>query len=548
MKMKNWKKTLAAVMSLVMTAGCLSSCGTKQTSGSGEEVTLTFLNCWQGSELPSGVDSEHNPVADVIAEKTGVRIKYLACTTSEIERLNLAFATNDIPDIINAPFQGAHNSHTIAIKKAASEGLLTPLNDLIEEYGPNLKDAWSTLDKDFLENDFEPENFEGEHYFFPTGVAATEADVSNNAYNVYARKDILEALGVAPESVNSSEKLYELMKKIKAGNFKDINGQDVIVSGTWHGGWTYEPFYNSYVSQRDMFSSFKHENGEIKLYQNTERYKDQILFMRKIISEGLFDLECQKQTSAIAVEKMATGKVAIVGGHYTKLKQELTGTLYATNPEMEYLPLGPIMNLDGEPYSQGQVRRKGAFGGVVMIGGNTKYPEKAMQFINFMNSEEGMLLNRYGIEGVHYTMVDGKPRLTPEWQEKYEKDPNSLKKEGIGLYGVIRLNNYISAYGESTYGVDPNEDKAYIRAKEASPLLLVDDVYSLNYVAMKYEKYDDILTLMQTGDGGLMQRAMYAATEEEALDLIEQSRDVYERGGIKEFEAWMTEHQNDGQE
>ena len=66
----------------------------------------------------------------------------------------------------------------------------------------------------------------------------------------------------------------------------------------------------------------------------------------------------------------------------------------------------------------------------------------------------------YGVEGVHYNMVDGKPRLTAEWQEKYEKDQNSLKKEGIGIYNVIRLNNYISAYGESTYGVDPNEDTA----------------------------------------------------------------------------------------
>ncbi len=546
--MKKIKKTAALLMALLMTAGCLAGCGGKESASKDGEVTLTFLNCWQGSELPSGVDSEHNPVADVIAEKTGVRIKYLACTTSEIERLNLAFATNDIPDIIAAPFWGGQDSHTVAIKKAAKEGLLMPLNDLIAEHAPNLSDAFTfRLDKDYRENDIEDPEFEGEHYIIPTGIPATDDDISNSAYNAYIRKDILEALNVDPKSIDHSEKLYELMKKVKAGNFKDINGNDVIVSGTWHSGWVHEPFYNSYVSQRDMFSQFKHEDGKIKIYQNTKRKADQILYMRKLISEGLFDVECMEQTSAIAVEKMATGKVAIVGSHYGKIKQELTNTLYKTNPEMEYVPLGPIMNLDGEPYQNTGVARKGSMGNVMVIGANTKHADKIMELLNFMNSDEGMLLSRYGIEGTHYTMVDGKPRLTAEWLEKYNSDPNSLKKEGIGLYSkFIRKNNYISAYGESTYGVDPDGDEAFNRAKEASPQTFVDDVYSLNYVATRYPEWEKISTLLTTGDGGLMKKAMFAQTEEEALELIEQSRAIFEKGGIKEFEAWMTEHQNDG--
>ena len=547
--MKKNKKLAALLLAAVTMTGMAGGCSkSEQTSADNEEVTLTFLNCWQGSTLPSGVDYEHNPVADVIAEKTGVRIKYLACTTSEMERLNLAFSTGDIPDIISAPFWGGHDGHTVAIKKAAKEGLLMPLNDLISEYGENLSDAFTfRLRRDYLENDIEDPEFNGEHYIIPWAIPASDEDVRGDAINAYARKDILETLGVDPKSINHSEKLYELMKQIRDYGFKDANGQDIIVSGTLHSGYTYEPFYNSYISQRDMFSSFKHENGEIKLYENTERYAQQILFMRKLIAEGLFDKECMEQTNALASEKLATGKVAIVGADYGQIKNIVENTLYKTNPEMEYVPLGPIINMDGEPYNNAGVKSRGVGGGTVyIISAQTKYPEKVMEFLNFMNSEEGMLLQRYGIEGVHYTMVDGKPRLTDEWLQKYNEDPNALKKEGIDLYPFTRKNANLSKYGEVVYGVDPNGDEGYNKAVEAAPYTFVDDVYSLNYIATRYDKWDEIQTLMQTGDGGLMAKARFAATEEEAWEYINQSRAVYERGGIKEFEAWMTEHQNDG--
>lgn len=548
--MKKTKKIMAVLLAAVTIIGTAGGCGKiKSTSSDSDEVTITYLNCWQGSTLASGIDYEHNPVADVIAEKTGVRIKYLACTTSEIERLNLAFSTGDIPDIVCAPFWGGHDSHTVAIKKAAQQGLLLPLNDLIKQYGENISDAFSfRLRRDYLENDIENQDFNGEHYIMPWGIPASDEDVRGEAINAYIRKDIVEALGVDPKSINHSEKLYELMKQIKAYGFKDTNGNDIIVSGTLHSGYTYEPFYNSYISQRDMFSSFKHENGEIKIYQNTDRFAKQVLFMRKLISEGLFDKECMGQTSAMALEKLATGKVAIVGADYAQIKNGVKDTLYKTNPEMEYVPLGPIINLDGEPYNNAGVKSRGTGGSsVIFINGKTKYPEKIIKFLNYMNSDEGIILQRYGIEGVHYNMVDGKPRLTDEWLEKYNKDPNLLQKEGIGLYPFTRKSCAVSKFGEISYGKGPNDDEGYNKAIEAAPYTFIDDVYSLNYIATRYDKWDDIQTLIQAGDGGLMGKAMFAATEDEAWDYINQSRAVYEKGGIKEFEAWMTEHQNDGE-
>lgn len=541
---KIWKKLLGMVLCIALASGALMGCNSGQQAQ--EEVTIDVLMCWNGSTLQSGVDYTHNKIADIIAEKTGVRMNYLACTTSEIERLNLAFATGDVPDLVSAPFWGAHDGQTLVIKKAAKEGLLMPLNELLEKYGSEFSEAYThRINADYRENDLEDPEFNGEHYVIPAGIPASDEDIINWCHNAYIRKDILEKMGVDPKSITSSDKLYELLKAIKArsSEFKDANGNDIIISGGWHGGYGWEALINSFVSQRNMFSSFKVEDGQVKLYENTDMKEQQILYMRKLISEGLFDVEAFTQSAAIAAEKMTTGKLAVVGSTYQLLKENLPNTLYREHPEMEYVPLGPIINADGEPYQNTGVRRTGETGSTVFfMSKDNKYPEETMKLLNYINSEEGRLLCRYGIEGEHYEMVDGQPRLTDEWLAKYKEDPKSLQQEGVNLYtSWLQQSGFQTWYGESDYGLSNDVDPRYELAKEYSPITFVDGIYSLNYVALKYPKWDEILTLIQTGDGGLMSKAMFAATEEEAKEYIRQAREVYERGGIKEFEAFMTE-------
>ncbi|NLO85979.1 MAG: ABC transporter substrate-binding protein, partial [Clostridiales bacterium] len=54
---------------------------------------------------------------------------------------------------------------------------------------------------------------------------------------------------------------------------------------------------------------------------------------------------------------------------------------------------------------------------VTLISRNCKDPQKAIEMVTYMMSEEGQKLIALGIEGEHYTMVDGKAVLTPTTQE-----------------------------------------------------------------------------------------------------------------------------------
>jgi len=562
--MKNLKKALCLLVAVLMILTVFSACGSKQDatgqdkgdtqsqqagqeqkdSEKPKEVTLTYLNCWNGSSVVAPRDPVNNPVAIALKEKTGVTLEVEYATTAENEKLNLIFATGDMPDIINGPFWGGVDIHTHIFKKAAKEGLLLPLDEYVEKHSPFLKQALTTaVAQDFLENDLEDPEFGGKHYFLPWQTARTEEDVVNWAHNVFARKDILEALNVDPSDIKHSEDLYELLKKIRDGNFKDINGNQVIPAGAWANGWVYSALYNSY-NENTLTDEFTKIDGKFRHIMFSPLIDKQVLFMRKLVSEGLFDVEAFKQNDSTAKEKMAAGKIAVFGAHYPHVKQFFETTLYKDHPEMEYVPIGPILNAKGEQVQVGQTQLDGRAGTpIICLSKTCKDPDAAIKFIDYINSEEGLKLVCYGIEGVHYNLVDGKPRLTKEWLEKWRSDPQALRDEGIqSIYTwFITLDNRLSNWGESSPGDAEQKDEKYELAKKVSPLKFVKG-FRVNYFRNQYkdiEKIDSMTSIDVRGD--IMQKSFFAKSDEEALSILNGFREQLIKGGIEDYENFINE-------
>ncbi len=71
----------------------------------------------------------------------------------------------------------------------------------------------------------------------------------------------------------------------------------------------------------------------------------------------------------------------------------------------------------------------------ISISSKCKDPVRAIKFLDFLASEEGQILNNWGIEGKHYTVENGKRTLIPEVQERANNDGAAFQKEsGLGLY------------------------------------------------------------------------------------------------------------------
>jgi len=560
------KKTLAIILAVATVLSFASGCGSPSgvadpspsasssvdspVNPSGSEnielpqVTLSWYLVWNGSSATAPDDIANNPVADAIREKLGITFDFQYATSAESDLLNTIFASGDLPDMINSAYWGGLDPTTMIFKKAAKEGQLYAFNDVIDQF-PNVKRSLTEgVSKDFREFDLEDPAFSGNLYILPWQTVLTQEDTYNPAVSIFAREDILNELGVKPNSVTTSEEIYELLLKIKNGNFKDANGNAVIPSGCWSNGWPVDLLFNSY-SNIGFATGYSLENGRYTLNSMTENMDKSTLFMRKLISQGLLDPECFRQTDSVAREKLANGTIAVLPSMFSINDSFFPITLYMDHPEMRYVPLGPIMDGNGTYYMPGQVNLAGRAGTPCnVITKACKNPLSALAFLDFSATPEGQKLLYYGIEGVHHTLVDGQPRLTEEWLDIYNNDKKRLYDDGLcsSYTWAVALDCRSSVFGEASPGASVNEvDPDYALITQMYPLVFKDGI-RITYLASGYPNKDDIDALvMQAANLDLIQSAYFANSDEEALKIINGIRDQLIKGGINDFLDYINE-------
>jgi putative aldouronate transport system substrate-binding protein len=521
------RKLLSMLLTAVMVA--VTAAPLVATAETEEPITLTFLMDWNGGAyyFPDGFND--GAIAQEIIKKVGVKIVAETITSSETEKLAAVFASDDLPDITNGPFWSTNpGGEGELIKRAAIDGQLLGLNQYIDDY-PLIKTAMTEgVAAAFVEQHLENADFAGERYIIPR-KPGTDEDVTNWAYGVYARKDILESLGIAPESVTTEEALRDLLEKIKVGGFTDINGKPVIPAGNWHNGWSYDQYQLGFEDGGFTDWGLNPETGLIEPRVMLQSEIDRTLYMRNLIADGLYDAEALTQTDTMGKEKMATGRVATFGCHWPHMNSFFESTLYLTNPEMEYIPLGPILMLDGE--APKSVSRKGAFGfGALFLSSRIKYPEKALELIEFISSKEGQLLVNFGFEGTHYNMVDGIPVLTDEWKKIKAEDQQRYYLEGFG-YSQLNADDYLKSWGWSE---DYNKP-GYVHAREVRPLAFFDG-FTAGDIQSTWPGiigYNEEMATVNYED--LKKVAMSADSDAEAIQIIEDYRAKMRGAGYDEM-------------
>lgn len=529
------KKALAIILACVMAMSLLlTGCGEDKSADGSTEID--FLICWQGpSEAMHPATFEEDIVGQKLFEATNVKVNFQYITTSEMEKLNIIFASGEMPDAVSAPFWSGSDGHTLLIKKAAREGLITPLNDYIDDY-PNLTSAFTqNLLQDFIDSDLEDPAFNGNKYFIPTQIVATPEDDVTETTMLFIRKDIYEALGVDRNEINNSWDVYELLKKIKAGGFKDINGREVIPAGNWHNGYLADQYTISFHDRTMPFTGYyRYEDGTIVDDFFTEEMDEKCKYMRKLVSEGLYDPEAFTQNAARADEKIAKGSIAVIPSNISSMEAKLASSLYVTNPEMEYVPLNILTDKNG---SRKIYMLKGSKGSPIVFipkNGNEEKVIATLKVMNWINSDEGKLLINYGVEGVHHKLVDGQPRLLPEVHAAYNEDVTTLTKQGIrGHYNQFQTrNDMVSRYGDNGQAEDMNERRKFA-ATFTIERVYMDGVMVNNYED-QYPKIDEVRAVKSDSKiAETVNRSYFAATDEETISILNGYREQLRKGGIQ---------------
>ena len=554
---KRCAKLIAAVLVMSSLVGCggekvsntsnteqkkVETAEKQETVDQKEVIEFNFLSCWNGGGGGFPEDQINNPVAEYIRENFGIQVNYESITTNEKEKLNTMFASGVMPDLVNAPMWSVFNGEGQVIMKAAKEEQLLALDDYIDKY-PNVKRLYEVgVGKAFEEYHLGHSDFGGKKYVIPQQTPGENStDYINWAYGVYARGDILKELGVKPEEIDSSEKLYDLLTKIKNGNFKDISGKPVIPAGTWHNGWNYGDMLGSWSSY--TISDYRQIGDDVVHYSFLPDEEEKLIYMRRLINEGLFDLEAFSNTDTMAKEKMAIGKIAVFGAQSGM--GFFSTTLLKSNPEMKFELLGPFKNKDGEIKTQVEQTGRNGFPAMFMPASLTKQPEKIdaiLRFLDFVNSDEGKLIANFGIEGIHHDIVDEKPVLKPEVLKLWQEDGRAKINAGVfALGGFIGADDRMTKYptseeDKSQYDKWQDEYKAKLPIKFMEESISADNVVSLWPGEKEYR--DNTSTLNYEDE---LRKAYFAKTDEDALKILNDYRQKLKDAGIDELTTFIKE-------
>lgn len=537
---KVWKKSTTGMLSLTVVA-LLAACGNEAASTEdGEEaVTLHILHNWNGSSATAPEDTINNAVADKIFEETGVRLEYTFASSSEVETLTNVLSTGDYPDVYVGPAWGGESELML---DAASQGLLYDLTPYIEEH-PNLEEVVQeeNMSAAFFENIFSKQ--EGGQFFLHSQYPATEEDIVDWLYLTYVNKDFADEVGIDPASVRTPDDLYNFLKAIQDANL-EVNGNNVFPMGGYDNGWPMDITSEMFVPVAGWGSWFIEEDGTARFNFMTEEYEEWILFIRKLMSEGLIDPEIYTHTGTIAREKVAQGRYAVLPNQFPGLWNDTkSGGL-----NEKYVPLGPLEDFEGNPYRTVFNVQGSELIAVFENAGEEKL-EAFIRLFDYLSSDEGFILTNYGIEGEHYDIVEGEIVAKEEMVEKMQD--NTLKDEGVNtvyqtLSGLDRTQSL--GGGEFGYQYDAHWERRY-EIQDMVRQEGIDEVEGSdpNTVYRDHENFAQIEPVTLT-IGDVVQQAVMATTEEEAVRIIEETRNALINAGIEEVEEEITRQAQDGKE
>lgn len=382
------KKSLLATLCIVLLLGILAACsggGNGSGNGGGGSGGSSNSGGSGGSSGGSGgggsnttdedkpdlrmlsfvrsFDPNQDPVAKMLEEETGYKVDYYTLPMENTnDHLNLLMANRENYDVMKL--------NATQFRMLAEQGALTPLDELLEEFGPTLKELNSEY--------FELAQVDGTTYAIPERSSRPVVGSS-----LATRQSVLDEVGMdVPTTI---EEFYELLVAIKdKTDMIPMTGyQGVIpeISGAYGVANAWIETDNQIVNQ------FEHEG-----------MMEYLTFMNKLYEEGLLDPEWPVNKDATMKEKFTRGQAAVMPYGWGMAAQ-VTAGMKEIFPDDEIVI---IPSLAGEDGTRTAVMQGSGVSWYIAIPAWSKNQEHVMKWLEMKVQPELFNLMANGEEGVHY--------------------------------------------------------------------------------------------------------------------------------------------------
>lgn len=402
------KKFNVALLLMVITLLFTVACGAKENNVSKEKPTNANKNAEEvknlntDSDMPivnekitlnmfvASVPSSHDwndiLIWNEYEKMTNIEVNFEQVPENSLdEKRNLTLASNNLPDVFYAA-----DIPPLDILKYGEQGTLLRLNDLIDDYAPNVKalfEKYPTVEKALTFPD-------GNIYSLP-GFYSPEFPSLIIGNRPWLNEKWLEELGM--ENPTTTEDYYQYLK---AATEKDLAGDGKTVGYGGRNitdlvGWLRGSFGVATTGRN--YIDLSPDADEVRFYPVSDGYKELLEYIHKLydeelIEQNIFSIE-QDQFLANAANGIYASSVFWTPADlFGEAGADYVGGLALEGPHGDKkfaFTSYPAYNI-----------------GKFAMTSTNEHPEATMRWIDYFYGDEGSLLMFMGIEGETYEVND----------------------------------------------------------------------------------------------------------------------------------------------
>ena len=376
------KRILALLLVLLLSCPALSALAE-------EPVVLNMTLITNGNYNHSDPDRDM-AIWEAIEKACNVKLNITWITSAgQAEKVSTWLAEDNLPDMFNP-----NDAATLADEGAIMA--LDPYFDRISNYIEKLPDAVLAAKR----------NLEDGNLYVINMLNAYKP-----AYTMTYRQDWLDRLGVekVPETLDEWIEVWKLIRDNDANGNGDSSDEVPFTSTTT---FLSKPGYDlllAYGVKTDGRSYYTDE-GEYGIVFENEHFREFLELMIMLYSEKLIDQEVFTR-SYNENATLYNSNIAFSGYQWSSNCSVVNLGLAETVPEAALLATVPVKG----PYGDQLIPERSVAGSNFVISYKVEQDaeklDAMLRLINYMYSEEGIELTNWGIEGVHYTVVDGEKWL-----------------------------------------------------------------------------------------------------------------------------------------
>lgn len=443
------KKVTSVVLVLVLCLGMLAGCGKSNKDDSSKEVTLNWYFFIGEQKELKRANAYVNELLKDLLPNTKLNLVQDAGFDS---KWSMWMASKEPIDI-------AWTGYMVSMTNEVSSDSYLELDDLIDEYGPDIKKERDEFKEDYLTG-----VYGGKTYAIPNlQPILTQTPFISIPAELYEYFPTEEFIAESKKSPKTTARMYDLIteflktvfdkgladSKTITSSFDCYHMLEALVSRgyDWIGSRLKTPYL--------CYDAFD-DNAKIQSFFETDAYKLYIQYAAKWYKAGYIPKDVMVKTGSSGGDRVGIFQLGANEIHFDETSDSIKEIKDSDGKVTEYRLL-----LDHYDQMFNGTSLFGSYSTYTCIPQTCSNPERAMKLINLLKTEKGNeLFNAiiYGIEGRHYTKDDSDPNDVVAYGDDYVIQADNYSKYGIphwevgNVYKAYRTPNILK--GQKEYCLD----------------------------------------------------------------------------------------------